>query len=182
MSRERRWARDGPSARAPGATMEGANKERSVGPDDRGKRFCLLFPRLEKVSRPGGRNQKPQPKQKVADACSESQHTLISHIPHRNAAVVHSMFCVGQGPCSWIAKHQQKRLTQPPPSPDKAALKFPPLPHATKISHPKVAPNHFGIAHLRHRSVATVPAPLLDVRAHGHHRSPRHALRASALF
>ena len=81
-----------------GANEPGAKRRAGC----RGKRFCLLFSRpgmarLEKVSRPGGRNQKPQPKQKAADARNKSPHVL----------------------------------------PGKAALKFPPLPHVTKISHPK---------------------------------------------
>ena len=76
-----------------GANEPGAKRRAGC----RGKRFCLLFPRLEKVSRPGGRNQKPQPKQKATDARNKSPHVL----------------------------------------PGKAALKFPPLRHATKISPPK---------------------------------------------
>ncbi|RBA60373.1 hypothetical protein DQ403_06600 [Stutzerimonas zhaodongensis] len=56
MPRERRWAMDGPSPRAPGTSPE-RGKSSAARPGCRGKRFCLLFPRLEKVSRPAGRNQ-----------------------------------------------------------------------------------------------------------------------------
>ena len=60
-----------------GANEPGAKRRAGC----RGKRFCLLFSRpgmarLEKVSRPGGRNQKPQPKQKAADARNKSAHVL----------------------------------------------------------------------------------------------------------
>ena len=51
---------EGPCKPTPEAAMERTNPARSAGPDAGAKRFWLLFPRLEKVTRPAGRNQTPK--------------------------------------------------------------------------------------------------------------------------
>ncbi|MDH4556609.1 hypothetical protein E8F11_15760 [Pseudomonas sp. BN417] len=58
MPREAFRAMDGPSRRAPGATMEGG-KFGEAKPGCRGKRFWLLFWRLRKVTRREAK-QKPE--------------------------------------------------------------------------------------------------------------------------
>ncbi|RFQ26357.1 hypothetical protein D0N87_19725 [Pseudomonas sp. ATCC 13867] len=55
MSRERRWAMDGPSTRAPETSMERGNPG-EAGAGCRGKRFGY-FLAFEKVTRPRGRNK-----------------------------------------------------------------------------------------------------------------------------
>ncbi|MDH4558459.1 hypothetical protein E8F11_25355 [Pseudomonas sp. BN417] len=59
MPREACGAMDGPSRRAPGATMEGGEFGEAK-PGCRGKRSWLLLWRLKEVTRPGGRNRNPK--------------------------------------------------------------------------------------------------------------------------
>ncbi|MDH4610961.1 hypothetical protein E8F12_20705 [Pseudomonas sp. BN102] len=59
MPREACGAMDGPSRRAPGATMQ-RGKSGAAGPGCRGKRFGS-FLAFEKGTRPGGRNRNPKP-------------------------------------------------------------------------------------------------------------------------
>ena len=56
MPREPRWARDGPSRRAPGTSPERGNPG-AAGAGCRGKTFWFLLGRLPKGTRPAGRNQ-----------------------------------------------------------------------------------------------------------------------------
>ena len=75
-------AMDGPSQRAPGATTEGGDPERSAGPDDRGKRFCLLFSRLKKVSRRARRNLLSGPRKALRFHTENEAHTQLPDALH----------------------------------------------------------------------------------------------------